>query len=87
MKNASVRAVIRWLLIGLGLLLLSLLSACATRPLKSDLVAAPPDAQPKFWVGCTEIIDSQNVEPSKQTFQCSDAEGGIWILRCERKKK
>jgi hypothetical protein len=86
MKNETVRAVIRWLLIGLGLFVLLLLSACATRPLKSDLVAAPPDAQPRFWVGCTEILDSKNGEPSKQTFQCSDAQGGIWILRFERKK-
>ena len=86
MKNASLRAVIRWLLIGLALFLLLLLSACATRQLKSDLVAVPPEAKPKFWVGCTEILDSQNAEPSRQTFQCSDAQGGIWILRSEKKK-
>jgi hypothetical protein len=86
MRNKSVRAVMRWLVMGLGLFVLLLLSACATRPLKSDLVAAPPEAQPKFWVGCTEILDSRNADPSKQTFQCSDAQGGIWILRCERKK-
>lgn len=86
MKNASVQVVLRWLFISFGLLLLLLLSACATRPFKSDLVAAPPEATPKFWTSCSEIVDAQNVAGSKQTFQCSDVQGRIWILRVEKKK-
>ena len=86
MRIACVQDMIRRMFVGLALFALLLLSACATRQLKSDLLAVPPEAQPKFWAGCTEIVDAQNPAPHKQTFQCSDVQGRVWILSVEKRK-